>query len=48
MNGKCMKMLKNILSPEQVDVLFDEEIPFVRRVIDLFAGIDQNFYKGTK
>ena len=46
MNGKCLKMMKHILTPEQVDVLFDDEIPFMRRIIDLFAGIDKNFYKG--
>ena len=47
MNGKCMKMLKHILSREQIDVLFDNDIPFMKRLIDLFAGIDNNFYKGN-
>jgi hypothetical protein len=46
MNGKCMKMMRQILSPEQIDVLFDNDLPLMKRLIDLFAGIDNNFYKG--
>lgn len=46
LNGKCLTLLKKILSKEQIDVLFNEEISFSKRIVDLFLSIDKNFQKG--